>query len=90
MRHFSFRPSITLRGRTFKGLRGWAGKPLHPPLTDVPVGAYMLAATFDLISFVDCLAAKDDYRHVFAQLRAFTYTPSGSDDVGSESAQIHH
>ncbi len=50
MRHFSFRPSITLRGRTFKGLRGWSGKPLHPPLTDIPVGAYMLAAIFDVIS----------------------------------------
>ena len=52
MRHFSFRPSITLRGRAFKGLRGWSGKPLHPPLTDVPVGAYMLAAIFDVISIV--------------------------------------
>jgi uncharacterized membrane protein len=50
MRHFSFRPALTLRGRTFKGLRGWAGKPLHPPLTDVPVGAYMLVAAFDVIS----------------------------------------
>src|SRR2546423_1167222 len=38
MRIFSFRPSLTLRGRTFKGLRGWAGKPFHPPLTDVPIG----------------------------------------------------
>ena len=52
MRHFSFRPALTLRGRRFKGLRGWSGKPLHPPLTDIPVGAYMLAATFDLISAV--------------------------------------
>ncbi len=52
MRHFSFRPSVTLRGRQFKGLRGWAGKPFHPPLTDIPVGAYMLVAAFDLISVV--------------------------------------
>lgn len=52
MRRFSFRPALTMRGRTFKGLRGWAGKPLHPPLTDVPVGAYMLAAAFDLISAI--------------------------------------
>ena len=52
MRKFSFRPALTLRGRTFKGLRGWAGKPLHPPLTDIPIGAYMLAAAFDLISFI--------------------------------------
>ena len=50
MRHFTFRPSLTLRGRTFKGLRGWAGKPSHPPLTDVPVGAYMLVAAFDVVS----------------------------------------
>ncbi len=52
MRVFSFRPSLTIRGRNFKGLRGWAGKPLHPPLTDVPVGAYMLVAAFDAISFL--------------------------------------
>jgi uncharacterized membrane protein len=51
MRRFSFRPGLTLRGREFKGLRGWAGKPLHPPLTDIPVGAFMLAAAFDVISF---------------------------------------
>lgn len=52
MRHFSFRPALTLRGREFRGPRGWAGKPLHPPLTDVPIGAYMLAAVFDLISAI--------------------------------------
>ncbi|MFN2557540.1 MAG: DUF2231 domain-containing protein [Nitriliruptorales bacterium] len=53
MRHrlFSIRPVLTMRGRKFKGLRGWAGKPLHPPLTDLPVAAYILAAVFDLISF---------------------------------------
>jgi uncharacterized membrane protein len=65
MRRFSFRPALTLRGRTFKGLRGWAGKPLHPPLTDVPVGAYMLAAAFDVISFAggdDRAWARDFYR----------------------------
>lgn len=49
---FSFRPSLTLRGRKFKGLRGWAGKPLHPPLTDIPVAAYVLAAAFDFLSYV--------------------------------------
>lgn len=25
---------------------------LHPPLTDVPVGAYMLVAAFDVISYL--------------------------------------
>src|SRR5438045_9644877 len=40
------------RGRTFKGLRGWSGKPLHPPLTDFPIAAYVLGAAFDVISVV--------------------------------------
>ncbi|MGH9280088.1 MAG: DUF2231 domain-containing protein [Acidimicrobiales bacterium] len=64
MRALSFRPSLTFRGRKFKGLRGWAGKPLHPPLTDVPVGAYVLAAAFDVISFAgrDQEWARDLYR----------------------------
>jgi uncharacterized membrane protein len=64
MRHFSFRPAFTFRGRTFKGLRGWSGKPLHPPLTDIPIGAYILAAVFDVISFVgqDESWARDFYR----------------------------
>ena len=50
MRKFSVRPTLTLRGRKFKGLRGWSGKPTHPPLTDVPVAAYILAAVFDIIA----------------------------------------
>ncbi len=48
---FSIKPPITLRGRKFKGLRGWAGKPSHPPLTDIPVAAYILVMVFDLISY---------------------------------------
>lgn len=52
MRHFSFRPGLTMKGRKFKGLRGWAGKPTHPPLTDLPVAAYVIAAAFDVISFI--------------------------------------
>ncbi len=64
MRHFSFRPSLTLRGRQFRGLRGWAGKPLHPPLTDIPVAAYVLAAAFDVISAIghENAWARDFYR----------------------------
>lgn len=50
MRKFSMKPAITLSGRKFKGLRGWAGKPSHPPLTDIPIGAYLLAAVFDVAS----------------------------------------
>jgi uncharacterized membrane protein len=52
MRRFSVRPAVTLRGRTFKGLRGWSGKPFHPPLTDFPIAAYVLAAVFDVISVI--------------------------------------
>ena len=51
-RYFSIRPGLTLKGRQFKGVRGWAGKPTHPPLTDIPVAAYVFAAIFDLVSFV--------------------------------------
>jgi uncharacterized membrane protein len=38
---------------------------LHPPLTDIPVGAYVLAAAFDVISFAggnDQPWARDFYR----------------------------
>lgn len=52
MRKFSVKPTLTLKGRAFKGLRGWSGKPLHPPLTDVPVAGYILAAVFDITSAV--------------------------------------
>ena len=52
MRLFSIRPAITLRGRRFRGIRGWEGKPTHPPLTDFPIVSYVLAAAFDLLSFV--------------------------------------
>ena len=50
MRHFTVGPPLTLKGRRFKGLRGSAGKPLHPPLTDVPITAYLFAAVFDVLS----------------------------------------
>lgn len=50
MRKFSVKPTLTLKGRTFKGLRGWSGKPFHPPLTDFPIAAYIFAAVFDVLS----------------------------------------
>ncbi|HXR42508.1 MAG TPA: DUF2231 domain-containing protein [Acidothermaceae bacterium] len=50
MRHFSFRPSLTMAGRRNRGLRGLAGKPYHPPLTDIPITAYLFVAVFDIIS----------------------------------------
>jgi uncharacterized membrane protein len=52
VRHFSFGPALSLSGRQNKGLRGLAGKPLHPPLTDVPITAYLFAAVFDVLSLV--------------------------------------
>ncbi|MGH2806543.1 MAG: DUF2231 domain-containing protein, partial [Actinomycetota bacterium] len=51
-RLFSIKPTLKLKGRKFKGIRGFAGKPFHPPLTDIPITAYVLAAIFDVISFV--------------------------------------
>ena len=32
--------------------RVWAGKPLHPPLTDIPIVAYVIAAVLDVVSFI--------------------------------------
>lgn len=69
MKTFSIRPTLTLRGRAFHGLRGWSGKPLHPPLTDVPVAAYLLAATFDVLS----TAAGPDHRWARELWPAGTY-----------------
>ncbi len=55
---YSIRPTLTIKGRKFRGLRGWEGKPMHPPLTDFPVVCYVLAAAFDLVSYV---AARGDH-----------------------------
>ena len=52
MRAFSFRPALSIRGRKFKGLRGFAGKPFHPPLTDVTVGAYTIGPLLDVVSYL--------------------------------------
>ena len=50
-RLFSIRPTWSFKGRRSQGLRGFSGKPFHPPLTDFPIVCYSLAALFDLISF---------------------------------------
>ncbi len=50
-RIYSIRPTLSLKGRRFQGLRGFTGKPFHPPLTDFPIVCYTLAAVFDLISY---------------------------------------
>ena len=70
MRKFSVRPTLTLRGRTFKGLRGWSGKPLHPPLTDFPVAAYVLAAVFDVIATV---GQDEDWARDFFRAGTFVF-----------------
>lgn len=51
-RLFSIKPSLTFKGRKFKGIRGFSGKPTHPPLTDIPVAAYILTGIFDVISYI--------------------------------------
>ena len=70
MSKFAFRPTLTLRGRKFKGLRGWSGKPTHPPLTDFPITAYVLGAVFDVISVIG--GDSHGWAHDF--WRAGTYT----------------
>jgi uncharacterized membrane protein len=52
MKLFSIKPAITLKGRSFKGVRGWTGKPSHPPLTDFPIAGYIFAAAFDVLSLI--------------------------------------
>ncbi len=70
MRRFSFAPTLATKGRTFKGLRGFAGKPFHPPLTDVPVVAYLFGAVFDVLSF----ALRDGHPELATELyRAATW-----------------
>jgi uncharacterized membrane protein len=51
-RFFSFRSSFTLKERERHGVRGWAGKPTHPPLTDLPISCHVLAAAFYAASVV--------------------------------------
>jgi uncharacterized membrane protein len=71
-RYFSVRPSLTFKGRKFKGIRGFAGKPFHPPLTDIPVAAYFLAAIFDVISYISVKRAESGIAADFYE--AATYT----------------
>ena len=64
-RLFSVKPTLTIRGRKFKGLRGYSGKPFHPPLTDIPITCYILAAVFDLISYIAWQQDKPSISHDF-------------------------
>jgi uncharacterized membrane protein len=51
-KYFSIRPTWTLKGRKFNGIRGWKGKPSHPPLTDFPIVCYALTAAFDVVGYL--------------------------------------
>jgi uncharacterized membrane protein len=68
-RLYSIRPTISLKGRRFQGLRGFTGKPFHPPLTDFPIVCYTLAAIFDVISAVS--SADDPKAHDFFAAATF-------------------
>ncbi len=63
-RLFSIKPGMTLKGREFRGLRGWAGKPLHPPLTDFPIVCYVLTALCDIISYYKAYDGETEYHSV--------------------------
>ena len=68
-RLYSIRPTWSLKGRRSQGLRGFSGKPFHPPLTDFPIVCYSLAALFDLISFFS--EASDPKAHDFFAAATF-------------------
>lgn len=74
MSNFNFRKTLSTRGRRNEGLRGLSGKPSHPPLTDIPVAAYLFVAVFDVLS----LALYDGHPDVALQLyRAATWVLLG-------------
>ena len=76
MRKFSIRPTLTMKGRTSKGPRGFSGKPSHPPLTDVPIAAYLIAAVFDVISTVAGLrSSRQPPHHVLPTPREHPFAP---------------
>jgi uncharacterized membrane protein len=64
-RLFSVKPTLSLKGRKFKGIRGFSGKPFHPPLTDFPITCYVLCAVFDIVSFFAWQQDKPSIAHDF-------------------------
>lgn len=74
MSKFNFRTALSIRGRRNEGLRGFSGKPSHPPLTDIPTAAYLFVAVFDVLS----LALYDGHPELGEQLyRAATWVLLG-------------
>ena len=68
-RIYSIRPTLSLKGRRFQGVRGFTGKPSHPPLTDFPIVCFTLAAIFDLISYFS--SSSDPKAHDFFAAATF-------------------
>jgi uncharacterized membrane protein len=68
-RIYSIRPTLSLKGRRFQGVRGFTGKPFHPPLTDFPIVCFTLAAIFDLISYFS--SSSDPKAHDFFAAATF-------------------
>jgi uncharacterized membrane protein len=63
-RLFSIRPTWTIKGRKFFGiLRGFSGKPFHPPLTDFPIACYALAGLFDVVSWWEARGSSASSAH---------------------------
>ena len=79
MRKFAVRPTLTFRGRKFKGLRGWAGKPTHPPLTDIPVTAYIFGGLFDLASAIG--GKRHTWTHEFWHAATFVFVAGAAVSV---------
>ena len=68
-RLFSIRPTWSFKERRFQGVRGFQGKPFHPPLTDFPIVCYALAAVFDVISYAS--PSSDPKAHDFFAAATF-------------------
>ena len=83
MQHYSFRPALTFQGRTFLGPRGFSGKALHPPLSDVPLGACMIVAGLDLITFLGSHAA---WQSEFYQAATFNLVAATAVALGATYA----
>ncbi len=74
MSNLNFRTALSIRGRRNEGFRGFSGKPSHPPLTDIPIAAYVFVAVFDVLS----LALYDGHTELGLQLyRAATWVLLG-------------
>ena len=82
-RLFSIRPGITFRGRRFFGIRGWAGKPSHPPLTDFPIVCYVLAAAADLVSYIAARGDHADVAHDFFVTGTIVIIAGGIVSIGT-------